>query len=165
MCLWATAPFLSCLRSLMDIDWNRSLKWNCLLLLTSLPVIQRLIYGVQQHLQDKQQQVKRLKGLSFWWRLFALIMILSFFFLIKCCGLTHRWFVSVKTNKSVKGTIIEGKKPPGNANMRWCLHTAVSFFPGLLQPILLSQEVVAWFWSVSGVQTGPGHSTEGVYIA
>lgn len=80
MCLWAIAPFLSCLRSLMDIDWNRSLKWNCLLLLTSLPVIQRLIYGVQQHIQGKQQQVKRLKGLSFWWRLFALIMILSFFF-------------------------------------------------------------------------------------
>lgn len=79
MCSWATALFLSCLMSLMDIGWNRSLKQSCLLLLTALSVIQRLINGIQQHLQGKQEQVKRQKGLLYWWRLFALVMISSFF--------------------------------------------------------------------------------------
>lgn len=62
----SNSPFSLLSYGLMDAVWNRSLKLNCLLLLASLPVIRRLVNGVQQNLQGKQQQVKRQNGLSFW---------------------------------------------------------------------------------------------------
>lgn len=63
--------------ALMDTVWTRSLKLNYLLLLASLSVIQRLINGIQQNLQSKQQQGKRQNELSFWRRL---VMMVIFFF-------------------------------------------------------------------------------------
>lgn len=44
----------------MDAVWNRFLKLNSLLLLSSLPIIQRLVNGIQQNLEShsRQQQVK-----------------------------------------------------------------------------------------------------------
>lgn len=44
----------------MDAVWSRFLKLNSLLLLSSLPIIQRLVNGIQQNLQSRsrQQQVK-----------------------------------------------------------------------------------------------------------
>lgn len=81
MCSRATAALVFCPRALMDAVWSRFLKLNSLLLLSSLPVIQRLVNGVQQNLQchSRQQQVKRQNGLSLGWRLLFLLMIF-----IKC---------------------------------------------------------------------------------
>lgn len=103
MCSWATAPFPSCLMALMDTVWTRSLKLNYLLLLASLSVIQRLINGIQQNLQSKQQQGKRQNELSFWRRL--VMMVIFFFF-----NLTL-WF-----NKCVFGcSVCQKKKKKGSA--------------------------------------------------
>lgn len=134
--------------------WNRSLKLYCLLLLASLPLIQRLINGIQPNLQGKQKQVERKKGLRFWWRLFAydgafLILV----FQIKSYGLTNIWLVvvSAETSKqtipSVKGTIIEEGISVNVSIEGRSAHYRI--FPGLLLSVLLNQEGLAQFWRVS----------------
>lgn len=161
MCSWTTAPFLSCLTALMATVWNsihrfwnRSQKLCCLLLLASLPLIQRLISGIRPNLQGKQQQVEGKKGIALRWRLFTYDgAFWIFVFQINSYGVTNIWLVVVSAKRSnqptpsVKGIITE-EDILGNASIEGrSAHYRI--FPALWLSVLLNQEGLAQFGLVS----------------